>query len=237
MHYRYQRVHVVLRREGWKDNRKRVYRLDCAQGLSLRHKRPQRNKSARLRQPRQIADYRNQIWGMDFASDALFDGRRLRQLTIIDLYTRECLGIRIGQSLEGEDVTAALDRIKRERGTPEIIMTDNGSEFAGRVMDRWAYNNGVEIDFPNPGKPTDNAIVESFNGRLRHECLNTNWFMSLGDAKSKIEDWRVFYNQVRPHPAIEWITPEECDLKPVQSDGSKQIGSRIFPEPGGPEIG
>ena len=221
VHYGYRRVHVALRREGWKDNHQRVYRLYCAQGLSLRHKRPHRNKSARLRQPRQIADYPNQIWGMDFVTDALFDGRRFRLLTIIDLYTRECLGNRVGQNLKGEDVTDALDRIKQERGTPEIMKTDNGSEFASGVMDRWAYNNRVEIDFSRPGKPTDNATVESFNGRLRQECLNANSFMSLGDAKSKIEGWRVFYNQVRPHSAIEWMTPEEYALKPVQPDGSK----------------
>ena len=116
----------------------------------------------------------------------------VRLLTIIDLYTRECLGIRVGQSLKGEDVTDALDRIKQERGTPEIVTTDNGSEIAGRVMDRWADNNGVEIDFSRPDNPTDNTTVESFNGRLRKKCLNAKWFMSLGDANSKIEDWRVF---------------------------------------------
>jgi putative transposase len=174
---------------------------------------------------------------MDFVSDALFDGRRLRLLTIVDLCTRECLGIVVGQSLKGDDVTEALERIKQDRGTPEVIKTDNGSEFAGRVMDRWAYHNGVEIDFSRPGKPTDNATVESFNGRLRQECLNANWFMSLVDAKRKIEEWRVFYNRVRPHSAIEWMTPEEYASNHGQSDESKRKRSRIFPDPGGPKTG
>lgn len=237
VHYGYRRVFVALRREGWRDNHKRVYRLYCAQGLSLRHKRPRRNKSARLRLPRAGADHPNQVWGMDFVSDALFDGRRLRLLTIVDLCTRECLGIVVGQSLKGDDVTEALERIKQDRGTPEVIKTDNGSEFAGRVMDRWAYHNGVEIDFSRPGKPTDNATVESFNGRLRQECLNANWFMSLVDAKRKIEEWRVFYNRVRPHSAIEWMTPEEYASNHGQSDESKRKRSRIFPDPGGPKTG
>lgn len=129
---------------------------------------------------------------MDFVSDALFDGRRLRALTAVDQYTRECLAIRVDQNLRGEDVAAVMDIIAAERGAPAAIKTDNGSEFAGRVMDRWAYENGVEIDFSRPGKPTDNAWTESFNGSLRQECLNAHWFLSLDDARRKIEKWRRF---------------------------------------------
>ncbi|WP_396621403.1 IS3 family transposase [Marinobacter sp. W-8] len=213
LHYGYRRVHVQLQREGWRDNHKRVYRLYRDQGLSLRLKRPRRNKAAKNRQPLQQANHPNHIWGMDFVSDALFDGRRLRLLTIIDLFTRECLGIVVGQSLKGHDVQEALTAIARFRGNPEVLKTDNGSEFAGKVMDRWAYERNIEIDFSRPGKPTDNATVESFNGRLRQECLNENWFLSLADAREKIEAWRAFYNQVRPHSALEWSTPSDYARK------------------------
>ncbi|WP_138435599.1 IS3 family transposase [Marinobacter shengliensis] len=213
LHYGYRRVHVQLQREGWRDNHKRVYRLYRDQGLSLRLKRPKRNKAAKNRQPLQRATHPNHIWGMDFVSDALFDGRRLRLLTIIDLFTRECLGIVVGQSLKGHDVQEALTAIARFRGNPEVLKTDNDSEFAGKVMDRWAYERNIEIDFSRPGKPTDNATVESFNGRLRQECLNENWFLSLADAREKIEAWRAFYNQVRPHSALEWCTPSDYARK------------------------
>ena len=237
VHYGYRRVHVLLRREGWPDNHKRVYRLYKAQGLSLRHKRPRRNKSARLRQPQQVADYPNHIWGMDFVSDALFDGRRLRLLPVIDLYTRECLAITVGQSLKGDDVTRILDNIRANRKPPQMIKADNGSEFVGKVMDRWAYENEIEIDFSRPGKPTDNAIVESFNGSLREECLNANWFLSLEDARKKIEEWRMFYNEVRPHSALEWMTPKEYALKYGKSVDDRQSESRDFPIATGPDTG
>lgn len=213
VHYGYRRVHVQLQREGWQDNHKRVYRLYREQGLSLRHKRPRRNKAAKNRQPIQEAHCPNHVWGMDFVSDALFDGRRLRLLTIIDLYTRECLGIVVGQSLKGVDVREALGNIVRFRGRPQSIKADNGPEFTGKVMDRWAYDLGIELDFSRPGKPTDNAAVESFNGRLRQECLNENWFLSLSDAREKIEEWRRFYNQVRPHSSLGWETPADYARK------------------------
>lgn len=209
VHYGYRRVHVVLRREGWRDNIKRVYRLYQQEGLSLRLKRPKRNKSARLRQPKQLVTAMNQIWSMDFVADALFDGRRLRALTVVDNYTRESLAIDVGQSLKGEDVVNTLNRIAAHRGLPATIKVDNGSEFISKAMDRWAYERGVELDFSRPGKPTDNAKVESFNGRFRQECLNAHWFMSLDDAKHKIDAWRQHYNETRPHSALQWATPAE----------------------------
>jgi len=209
VHYGYRRVHVLLRRKGWKDNCKRVYRLYRAEGLSLRHCRPRRNKSARLRQPKQLVSAINEIWSMDFVADALFDGRRLRALTVVDNYTRECLAIDVGASLKGEDVVRALGRIVAFRGKPRTIKTDNGSEFISKAMDRWAYEHGVELDFSRPGKPTDNARVESFNGRFRAECLNAHWFLSLADAQRKIEAWREYYNEARPHSALGWTTPAE----------------------------
>jgi putative transposase len=213
VHYGYRRVHVMLKREGFKDNHKRVYRLYKAQGLSLRYKRPKRNKAAQLRQPKTLARQINQMWSMDFVADNLFDGRKLRMLTVLDCYTRECLAIHVGQSLKGEDVAAVLSGIAGERGKPETIKSDNGSEFISKVMDKWAYERGVELDFSRPGKPTDNAMVESFNGRLRQECLNEHWFMSLTDAQDKIEAWRKGYNEARPHSALNWQTPNEFALK------------------------
>ena len=209
VHYGYKRVHVMLKREGWRDNHKRVYRLYRAEGLSLRHKRPKRNKSAQLRQPKHLVNSMNEIWSMDFVSDALFDGRRLRALTIVDNFTRECLAIKVGQSLRSDDVVQTLNQILQKRGVPKTIKTDNGPEFISKEMDRWAYENGVELDFSRPGRPTDNAKVESFNGRLRQECLNANWFLSLEDAKGKIETWRTYYNESRPHSALGWVTPQE----------------------------
>jgi putative transposase len=209
VHYGCRRVHVMLQRKGFKDNHKRVYRLYREEGLSLRLKRPKRNKSARLPQPKHEVTAINQIWSMDFVADALFDGRRLRALTVVDNYTRESLAIEVGQSLKGEDVVNTLNRIATKRGLPSIIKVDNGSEFISKVMDKWAYECGIELDFSRPGKPTDNAKVESFNGRLRQECLNAHWFLSLEDARRKIDEWRQYYNETRPHSALQWATPAE----------------------------
>ena len=209
VHYGYRRVHVLLRREGWRDNCKRVYRLYRAEGLSLRHGRPRRNKSARLRQPKHLVSAIDEIWSMDVVADALFDGRRLRALTVVDNHTCESLAITVGASLKGEDVVNILLRITAQRGRPQTIKVDNGSEFISKAMDRWAYEHRVELDFSRPGKPTDNAKIESFNGRFRAECLNAHWFLSLADAQRKIEAWRQYYNETRPHSALGWATPAE----------------------------
>jgi putative transposase len=174
VHSWYRRVHVMLRREGYQDNVTRVYRLYREEGLSLRLKRPRRNKAAKLRQPKRLATAINEIWSMDFVADALFDGRKLRMLIVVDLFTQESLAIDVGQSLKGEDVVRVLNSIVDGLGLPKTIKTDNGSEFISKVMDKWAYERRVELDFSRPGKPTDNAGVESFNGRLRQECLNAS---------------------------------------------------------------
>jgi putative transposase len=188
-------------------------------GLSLNVKRPKRNRSARLRQPTQDVSKINQVWSMDFVADALFDGRKLRTLTVVDHYTRESLAIDVGQSLKGEDVVMTLNRIIATRNIPEKIKVDNGSEFIYKAMDRWADEHGVELDFSRPGRPTDNAKIESFNGRFRQECLNQHWFLSLDDAESKIEAWRKDYNERRPHSALGWETPAEFALRARLSAG------------------
>jgi putative transposase len=144
---------------------------------------------------------------MDFVADRLANGRKIRTLTIVDLYTRECLGIEAGFTLRAEDVVTAMNHLKYDRGLPKRIACDNGSEFAGGRMDLWAYANKVTIDFSRRGKPTDNEIVESFNGRFREECLNTQWFESLEDAKEKIDGWRWDYNERRPHRSLQGLTP------------------------------
>ena len=150
----------------------------------------------------------NQSWSMDFVSDALFDGRKFRVLTVVDNHTRECLAIEVAQPLTGDDVVRVLTSIAKERHQyPLRTQADNGPEFVSLTLDKWAYENGVTLDFSRPGKPTDNPFIESFNGSLRDECLNTNWFMSLEDAQEKIETWRQDYNHFRPHSSLDDVPP------------------------------
>jgi len=207
--------------KGWlaRQSQTHLPAVSCGRLVLASHKRPKRNKSAKLRQPKNLTTTINEIWSMDFVSDALYDGWRLRALTIVDNFTRESLAINVGQSLKGEDVVDTLLRLKASRGLPKIVKVDNGPEFISKALDRLAYENGIEIDFSRPGKPTDNAKVESFNGRFREECLNAHWFMSLDDAKRKIEAWRKYYNEARPHSALDWATPAEfahgCGLEPA----------------------
>ena len=207
--YGYRRIYVSLRREGLVVNHKRVRRLYREEGLNLRIKRPRRHVSAAHRVERIQATTANEVWSMDFVSDALFDGRRLRALTLLDVFTREALAIVVDKGITGEQVADALDAVIAMRGAPKRIRVDNGPEFVSNALDRWAYEHGVTLDFSRPGKPIDNAFVESFNGRLREECLNAHWFLSLDDAKAKIEAWRRFYNESRPHSALGDRTPRE----------------------------
>ncbi len=207
--YGYYRIYVLLRRERWTVNHKRVCRLYREAGLSMRVKRPRRHVNAAYREGRVPPGRANDSWSMDFVSDSLFDGRRLRALTVVDNFTRESLAIAVDQGIKGEQVVEVLDRIVAERGAPKSIRVDNGPEFVSRALDRWAYEHGVTLDFSRPGKPTDNAYVESFNGRLREECLNANWFLSLEDAQAKIEAWRREYNESRPHTVLGHLPPTE----------------------------
>jgi putative transposase len=151
----------------------------------------------------------NESWSMDFVSDALYNGRRFRTLTIVNNFSRECLAIEADQGIRGDHVMAVLERLKYIRGLPDVIKVDNGSEFISKAMDRWAYENGVRLSFSRPGKPVDNTFIESFNGSFRDECLNVNWFMSIEDVNDKIESWRKDYNGFRPHSSLNDMTPEE----------------------------
>ena len=204
--YGFWRIFTLLRREGWKDNHKRVYRVYCEERLNLRTKRPRRSKAAAHRQHHPCASNIDECWSMDFVSDQLFDGRRFRALTVVDNYSRFCPLIYAGQSIKGEDVVHQLRQLSR---VPQRIKVDNGSEFISKALDKWAYENNVVMDFSRPGKPTDNAYIESFNGSFRDECLNINWFLSLEDARQKIEDWRIEYNGYRPHSSLEGKSPAE----------------------------
>lgn len=173
------------------------------------HKRPKRHKTAKRRKTFFHITGPNSMWAMDFVSDALFDGRRFRTLPIIDVFTRECLNITVDQSIRGEHVVNALEKIAQQRGTPKQIRCDNGPEFISRVLDKWCYEKGIELDFSRKGRPTDNAHVESFNGKFRDECLSFHWFMSFDDARRKIEAWRWEYNDRRPHYFLNFNTPSE----------------------------
>ena len=208
--YGYQRIYILLRREGWLINHKRVHRLYKLEGLNLRQKRPKRRVSSANRILFPELTNKDECWSMDFVADQLFNGRRIRALTIVDNYSRECLNITAGHSLKGEDVVNVMCYIRSSLGrTPQRIKVDNGSEFISKALDKWAYENKVTLDFSRPGKPTDNAFIESFNGSFRDECLNTHWFMSLEDAREKIEAWRVDYNEFRPHSSLNNMTPNE----------------------------
>ena len=207
--YGYRRLHILLCREGWPINHKRVYRLYREESLIIRRKSPRRHVTARVRLDRPPLSGVNECWSMDFMSDALFTGQAIRVLTIVDNFSRESLAIEVGHGIIGERVVRVLDRVAAQRGYPRTIRVDNGPEFSSKVLDRWAYLNGVEMDFIRPGKPTDNAFIESFNGRLRQECLNQHWFFSLEDAKEKVNRWRLEYNAVRPHSSLGNLAPLE----------------------------
>ena len=210
MRYGCPRVYVLLRRDGWRVNHKKVERIYREEGLSLRFKRPKRRISAAHRLVRPDLNGINQCWSMDFVADQLFDGRRIRALTIVDNFSRECLAIPVAHSLKGEDVVETMEAIKYfSKRVPTRIQVDNGSEFISKALDKWAYENNVTLDFSRPGKPTDNAFIESFNGSFRDECLNAHWFLSLQDAKEKIETWRKDYNTFRPHSSLNNLTPSE----------------------------
>lgn len=204
----YRRLHALLRREGVIVNHKRIERLYREEDLAVRRrtrKRVARDGRGRAALPQQP----NAQWAIDFVSDALAWGRRIRLFTVVDVFTREVLAIEVDTSLPGGRVVRVLERLASDRGAPTEIVLDNGPELAGKVVDHWAYERGVQLRFIEPGKPVQNAFVESFHGRLRDECLNRHWFIGLNDARSTVERWRQDYNQTRPHSALGYRSPEE----------------------------
>jgi len=220
--YGYRRVYLRLRREGWEVNRKRVYRLYREAGLAVR-RRKRKRIGVFERKPLPKPTAANVSWSMDFVADGLIGGRRLRCLTIVDDCTRECLAIEVDTSLPGTRVQAVLERLADTRGLPQSITVDNGPEFEGKVLDQWAYRTGVQLSFIRPGKPNENAYIESFNGKFRDECLNEHWFISLAHARSIIEAWRIEYNTERPHSSLGNRTPQEFAV-----DRTKKDKERVF---------
>lgn len=203
----YRRLHILLRREGHAINHKLTRRLYREEGLAVRRRKRKRVATARAVKP--VVTARNERWSMDFVRDTLGDGRVFRALTVVDDFTRECPVIEVDTSLTGERVTRVLDRLALTRGLPACIVCDNGPEFAGQVLDQWAHEHRITLHFIQPGKPVQNAYAESFNGRLRDECLNESWFTSLADARMTIERWRRDYNEARPHSGLAGCTPLE----------------------------
>ena len=203
----YRMLNGALRLEGWCLNHKRTYRLYKEEKLDLRPKHRKRLRSE-SRGPLAPAAAVNEIWNLDFTSDRLCDGRSFRTLNVIDLFTRRCLSIETDTSLSSERVVRVLDVLVQQQGKPKLLRIDNGPEFRGQKLDQWARKVGVELHFIEPGKPTQNGHIESFNGRFREECLNQEWFTTLKEARHIIEEWRVGYNTRRPHSSLGYLPPE-----------------------------
>ncbi len=204
----YRRLTVMLQREGWAVNHKRVYRLYQQEGLAVRRRKRKGLKGV-IRVALGVPSRPQERWSMDFVSDSFSDGRKFRSLNIVDDYSRECLVTEVDTSIPGPRVVRVLEGLRERRGLPEVMVMDNGPEFAGQALDAWACQRGVNLHFIEPGKPVQNAFIESFNGRFRDECLNEHWFISLEDARRKIEAWREDYNQIRPHSSLGNQTPQE----------------------------
>jgi putative transposase len=204
----YRRLHTLIDREGLHVNHKRVYGIYRGADLQVRRRRRKRLTRGQ-RVPLPLPSRRGERWSMDFMVDTLADGRGFRTLNIVDDFTRECVAIEVDRSLPGLRVVRVLDRLAAIVGLPNTLVMDNGPEFSGRALDAWAYARGVQLRFIRPGKPIENAFVESFNGKFRDECLNEHWFVSVGEARALIEAWRVDYNTVRPHSALHGATPEQ----------------------------
>jgi putative transposase len=202
----YRMLHSRLRIDGWAINVKRTYRVYREEGLMVRKRRrkklpvPERQPLVRPMQP-------NEVWSMDFVFDELANGRRVKTLTVVDDCSKEAVQIAVDTSIPALYVTRLLDQVKVERGLPKVIRTDNGPEFAGRTMQNWAARNGVELRFIQPGKPVQNAYIESFNSRFRDECLSQHWFASLSHMRSVIDNWREDYNERRPHSTLGYVPP------------------------------
>jgi putative transposase len=206
--YGYQRLHILLRREGFMHNHKKTYRLYREERLLVRQ-RQRRRRAVVGRFPLPVPSQRNRRWSMDFVADQLMDGRRFRCLTVVDDCTRECQGILVNFSIGGVRVCRFLEQLIALQGKPVNTLTDNGTEFTSRAMFFWAQERGIQLNFIEPGKPSQNGFIESFNGRLRDECLNESVFRDLDHAKAIIESWRQHYNRERPHSSLGYLTPLE----------------------------
>lgn len=211
----YRRLHILLKREGVEMNWKKLYRLYKEERLTVR-KRGGRKRALGTRAPMTIPQDRNQRWSLDFVSDALIDGRRFRILCVIDDFSRECLATVVDNSISGVRVARELDRITEVRGRPCMVVSDNGTELTSNAILKWQQDRRIDWHYIQPGKPMQNGFVESFNGRLRDECLNEHLFNSYSHARKVIEDWRTDYNTERPHTSLNGLTPNEFATRSKQ---------------------
>jgi putative transposase len=228
--YGYRRLHAVLERRGQAVNVKRIYRLHAAEGLAVRRRKRKRLLRERAAEPRLIRA--NQEWAMDFIIDGLANGRMVRILSVVDAFTRECLALEADTSLGSGRVTRVLERLIEERGLPENVRSDNGPEFTSRRILGWAEERKINLVHIQPGRPMQNGHVESFHGRLRDECLNTNWFRTMNDVRRTLENWRQEYNCERPHSALAYRTPAE--FRRTLGYGDVESKQR-FPHPHSPD--
>jgi putative transposase len=232
----YRRLKVLLKREGFPVNHKRVYRLYVEEKLGLRRKRGRRRMpTTAARVPLKLPLRSDEVWTMDFTQDAFASGRRFRTLNLMDGVTRYALRIEVDTSLPGLRVVRVLEELKEQGRKPEVIVIDNGTEFTSQVVGQWAYENQVQLHFITPGRPMENGFIESFNGKFRDECLNENWFIDLTDARQKIEEWRCDYNQVRPHSALAYLTPAEFAQRCAVSSGCARMAPPFEAAPAGGE--
>lgn len=205
--YGYLMLHGLLKAQALVVNKKHTYRLYTEEGLQVRTKK--RKKLTRPKQPLEIPTAPNQRWSMDFVSDQLSNGRRFRVLNVVDDYSREMVGQLVSVSISGRQVARFLDQLTEQRASPARIVFDNGTEFTSKTMFFWSKESGISLGFMQPGKPTQNAFVESLNGKFRNECLNQHWFRTLNEAKYEIDLWREHYNHVRPHSSLNYLPPVE----------------------------
>jgi len=221
----YRQIHTLLRREGWPVNHKLVYRLYREEGLVIRRKRPKRRRAAvRRERPVVQADRPNERWAMDFMHDTLSGGGSIRVLTVLDVFTRECVALVPGRRFRGDDVAAILSEVGATRSSlPSVISVDNGTEFTSKSLDHWAYWNRVKLDFSRPGKPTDNAHIEAFNSLVRRECLSQHWFIDLEDARRVLDRWRADYNNFRSHGSLARSTPADFVAGALHSNGPRKL--------------
>ena len=222
----YRRLHILLRREGIELNHKKLYRLYKEERLTVR-KRGGRKRALGTRAPMAIPQGSNQRWSLDFVSDSLVDGRRFRILCVIDDFSRECLATVVDNSISGIRVARELDRISEIRGYPCMVVSDNGTELTSNAMLEWQEERGVEWHYRAPGKPMQNGFVESFNGRLRDECLNEHLFSSYSQARGIIQRWRHDYNTERPHTSLDGLTPNEFASRSRQDHNQNGFYLRV----------
>lgn len=226
------RIHILLGREGFAFNYKRIHRLYREEKLQVRARKRRRKRAAAApREAIALPDRPHERWSMDFMSDSFGNGRKFRTLNVVDDFSRKCVAVEVDVSLPGERVARVLDRAAAQHGWPQTIVVDNGPEFTGKVLDQWAFERGVQLHFIDPGKPVQNAFVESFNGKMREECLSGTWFRSLDDARREIARWRDDYNFERPHKSLGWKTPAEAERAALSPPG-RLSGQSSFLEEG-----